>query len=295
MSPLKVYLPQSQIDEDDIMLDLEVQAKLRIGISLQEQELSNAMRDALIALAHHNGDNRTTWEELNEMLTGIGEEHGCDYGVPLPSRNASKNKFNQVVMAPGTPLRHTVSINQYRTEAEERLYSEGFKIRNSWEILGDRSISVIDTEEGPIAYCEYRAGARMRKLVDSMAVRHDSTNLTAEAEFHAMSSLEKRISTNQYRSYVLNGMFPERSKRSDIHYIFRKGYPTIAFSYHGFPEGRIICCLCLHPFGYYKGTWAGMMTPTDEVIAALLLMRADEHLFWRKSGQWAASDLRSGL
>jgi hypothetical protein len=288
-------IDETVIDEDDIICDLEVQAKLRIGISLQEQELSNAFSDALIALAQHNGDNRTTWEELNDLLTGIGEEHGCDYGVPLPSRNASKDRFNNVVMAPGTPLRHTIQINQYRTEIEERLTSEGIKIRNSWEVEGDKSISVIETDEGPIAFYEYHAGSRLRKLMNSMMVRCDAVNLTAEAELQAMSSLEKRITKSQYRSYVLNGMFPERSKRSDIHYFFRKSYPTVAVSYHGYPGGRVICCLCLHPFGYYKGTWAGMMTPTDEVIAALLLMRADEHFFWRKSGQWSAVDLRSGL
>ena len=37
------------------------------------------------------------------------------------------------------------------------------------------------------------------------------------------------------------------------------------------------------------------MTPTDEVIAALMLMRGDEAKFWGKSGQWKASDPRSGL
>jgi hypothetical protein len=37
--------------------------------------------------------------------------------------------------------------------------------------------------------------------------------------------------------------------------------------------------------GRYDGTFAGVMPPTDEVVADLLAMRGDEHFFWRKSNQ----------
>mgnify|MGYP001602774647 FL=1 len=120
-------------------------------------------------------------------------------------------------------------------------------------------------------------------------------NLTAEAEFKAMDSLRLKLSPNQWTSYVLTGVFPEHSLRSDLHYIFRKGLPTLVLSYHGTKGGRVIAALCLHPFGYYAGTHVGAMTPTDEVIAHLLLMRGDEHGFWGKAGQWEAIDPRSGI
>lgn len=110
-----------------------------------------------------------------------------------------------------------------------------------------------------------------------------------------MDSLKEKLTAAQWNSYVLTGIFPETSKRSGLTYFFRKGFPTLALSYHGDEQGRIIAALCLHPFGYYAGTHCGAMTPTDEVIAHLLLMRADEHGFWKKSGQWHITDTRSGV
>jgi len=46
-----------------------------------------------------------------------------------------------------------------------------------------------------------------------------------------------------------------------------------------------LCALCLHPIGYYGDTWAGVMCPTDEVIAHLLMMRGSEEKFWANANQ----------
>jgi hypothetical protein len=187
--------------------------------------------------------------------------------------------------------------HQRETEMAEDLTTRlRQSVRNSWHTLGDKSVCIVDTEQGPMAFPEYDAGNRLRKIIRGNEVRHYA-HQTAAAEFKAMESLKTRISESQFDSYVLSGIFPERSKRSDIWYFFRKGYPTLAVSFHGKFEGvgKVLAALCLHPLGYYAGTHVGLMCPTDEVIAHLLMMRADEHKFWAKSGQWSASDTRSGI
>ena len=50
-------------------------------------------------------------------------------------------------------------------------------------------------------------------------------------------------------------------------------------------SGYALCALCLHPIGYYGDTWAGVMCPTDEVIAHLLMMRGSEEKFWANANQ----------
>jgi hypothetical protein len=163
-------------------------------------------------------------------------------------------------------------------------------------VLGDKTVCVVNTSEGPMALPQFDAGWRLRKLTRGMELRHHA-HQTAEAELRAQESLKARISRSQYDAYVVSGMFPEHSPRSGLFYYFRKGYPTLAVSFHGSyaENGKVLAALCLHPMGYYAGSHVGLMTPTDEVIAHLVMMRADERKFWAKSGQWSASDSRSGI
>ena len=94
------------------------------------------------------------------------------------------------------------------------------------------------------------------------------------------------------KQYLLTGMFLETSKRSGVHYLFRRLRPTVAIS----PSStKILCTLCLHPIGYYAESWAGAMCPTDDVVAHLMLMRADEPMFWRRANQHAPWRPEAGL
>lgn len=106
-----------------------------------------------------------------------------------------------------------------------------------------------------------------------------------EAEWKAMGKLEELIGDHQFRSYFLTGTFMESSKRSKTTYVFRKLRPTLAFSRSDEKEVKILCALCLHPIGYYQSTWCGVMVPTDDVIAHLVLMRGDEKEYWKRSNQ----------
>jgi len=105
-----------------------------------------------------------------------------------------------------------------------------------------------------------------------------------EAEQKAQNKLASLIRKDLFELYQLTGHFAEISKRSQVTYIFRRGRPTIAIREH--KEGSIpLCALCLHPIGYYGDTWAGVMCPTDEVIAHLLMMRGSEEKYWANANQ----------
>ena len=51
----------------------------------------------------------------------------------------------------------------------------------------------------------------------------------------------------------------------------------------------------MHPLGYFASSWIGAMPPTDEVVAHLLMIRGDEHYFWRKANQIPFSEPNSGV
>lgn len=116
-----------------------------------------------------------------------------------------------------------------------------------------------------------------------------------EAEAQAQATLKQLISEWQWRCYFTTGQFLESSPRSGVAYIFRRLRPTIALrpsTKHD--DMRVIAALCLHPIGYYDGTFAGSMSPTDDVMAHLLLMRGDEHGFWRRANQHPAWEGMAG-
>jgi hypothetical protein len=84
------------------------------------------------------------------------------------------------------------------------------------------------------------------------------------------------------------GYFSSRVQVVEVHglkiQLFRKGKPTIAIRQDE-EGGHPLCALCLHPIGYYGDTWAGVMCPTDEAIAHLLMMRGSEEKFWANANQ----------
>lgn len=121
---------------------------------------------------------------------------------------------------------------------------------------------------------------------------------SVEAEIKAMKLLRTLIPKHLFEMYFLTGMFLERSKRSQVTYIFRRLKPTVAlkaFRGDSNKSAEILCCLCLHPLGYYAESWAGALCPTDDVIGHLLLMRGDEKMYWRRANQISAHRPNAGL
>jgi len=115
-----------------------------------------------------------------------------------------------------------------------------------------------------------------------------------EAEQKAQKKLASLIPENLFEVYQLTGHFPEDSKRSGLTYLFRKGRPTIVL-HQNEEGGHGLCALCLHPIGYYGNTWAGVMCPTDEVIAHLLMMRGSEEKFWANANQHPLDHPNAGI
>jgi len=117
-----------------------------------------------------------------------------------------------------------------------------------------------------------------------------------EAECTAVDKLATLVKPHLFELYVMTGTLIETSQRSAVSYLFRRCKPTLAIRpAKGGAAMRCIAALCLHPIGYYEGTWAGSMVPTDEVIAHLLLMRGDEPLYWRRSNQHPAWSPLAGI
>lgn len=115
-----------------------------------------------------------------------------------------------------------------------------------------------------------------------------------EAEATAIETLATHLTDRPHlwEAYVCTGMFLETSKRSGLTYFFRRCKPTLVYNA---TTQKMICALCLHPMGYYNGTHAGSMVPTDDVMAHLLLMRADEPLLWRRANQHPIDRPEAGL
>jgi len=130
---------------------------------------------------------------------------------------------------------------------------------------------------------------KLNLMLDAWALRFGA--VSAEAELAAQAYLFKRLSEKQRRSYILGGNFVEESKRSNVAYLLRKGLPTLAFG----KDNKFLCALCLHSFGAFMASYVGLMPPSDEVLAHLLLIRGDEHRFWKRSGQHPAWSPMSGV
>ena len=159
--------------------------------------------------------------------------------------------------------------------------SAGYEVVNSWfnARLGT-TIQVLRKDDN------IRAGivVGVNKLTMLIGTLGASQAWLPAAEMKAQQKLAALITEWAMQCYLMTGMFLERSKRSGVTYLFRRLRPTIAMS-AGHNEMKGLCALCRHSIGYYEGTHAGAMTPTDDVIAALVWMRGDEHKFWQGCNQ----------
>jgi hypothetical protein len=158
--------------------------------------------------------------------------------------------------------------------------SEYTRVNSWWNERYQLNIIVLKDKQG-------RARFTVRfedRLAFTIRTLDAATAWPLEAEQKAQKKLATLIPAHLFELYMLTGHLPEVSKRSRVTYLFRKGRPTIALRQS--EEGStVLCALCLHPIGYYGDTWAGVMCPTDEVIAHLLMMRGSEEKFWANANQ----------
>lgn len=168
---------------------------------------------------------------------------------------------------------------------------DGAKIRNSFFSIHKRCTIVIWEKDGKIEWGVERGVHHFDQDIRTLGC---SYAWGIEQESNAIRLLGEKVRHHTFKQYMLTGMFLERSQRSGIMYMFRRLKPTVAIVAKA-DKLRILCCLCMHPIAYYADSWAGAMCPTDDVIAHLMLMRADEHMYWRRCNQHPAWSHLAGL
>jgi hypothetical protein len=224
------------------------------------------------------------WSGLRNGLRRLADDRGDWAGIPMLLDDMP------LTIEPNFPNADALSAFGRKPDGET-LEDAGMKVRNTFWSWHRRAPVTVWEENGKIQWgpTGHPNGALMiletLKAADAWGI---------EQESKAVHSLGSMLRHRSFKQYLLTGMFLETSKRSGVHYLFRRLRPTLALSSRG-ANMKILCALCLHPIGYYDGSWAGAMTPTDDVIAHLSLMRGDEHMFWRRSNQHPSWRHEAGL
>ena len=231
-----------------------------------------------------------TWPDVHAGLARAAKHAGEWAGFPMPIEGT------RMVIHPSYPFAKNLGETfmpapQARVCRNEDV-REDVELRNEWRSYRDgKEISI------------WREG---KKFLHMFSRRQNSAPLLIgtisaarawdyDAELRAMETLKRHVTDWAFRCYSMTGTFLETSPRSGVIYMFRRLRPTLAMTARPDRNGRdvgvrALCTLCAHPIGYYDGSWAGALVPTDDVIAHLLMMRSDEHFFWRVCNQhqvWA--------
>jgi len=218
---------------------------------------------------------------LRQALHEIAAMRGDWAGIPMPLDGS------RLVIEPRYP--NAAEISQIGVPDESD--TSGEIIRNRFFSAKLRSEIVIYERDGKV---DWGVIPSFHHLQYDLETLNCSDVWGLEQEQSAIQLLGTLIRPRQMRQYLLTGMFLETSKRSGLAYLFRRLKPTVVIDARG-KEMLVRCTLCLHPIGYYAGSWAGAMCPTDEVIAHLMMMRGDEPMFWRRANQHPPHRPEAGL
>lgn len=223
------------------------------------------------------GDSFSLLRQRLDLLANVAGEH-CGLPVVIDGEKLIVEPSH-----PASALYATLGASDGFRVCRGEDVDEGARIINRWYSNEKRcDVIVWRTGTGKI---EWGLDPAIHHAGQALATMGCSYAWSVESEIKALEMLRGLIPAHLFKMYFLSGMFPTTSKRSGVSYIFRKLRPTIALRPDK-GDGQdltILCCLCLHPIGYYAGTWAGAMCPTDDVIAHYLLMQADEHMFWKRA------------
>ncbi|MBI3956882.1 MAG: hypothetical protein HY340_02730 [Candidatus Kerfeldbacteria bacterium] len=240
----------------------------------------------------------TFWEALDEMLQQRGIYHGVPLGVGAEHITTENPSLQQLLDRAGIQPENDEpppDEDGSPSDAPDWLIVNEWKTSRAW-----RGAQVWVTLERHRETGRARVwlapfiphALRQQVLLDTGGMRCRYTDL--QAELRAQRRLREMISDNQWHAFVLADAFLEHG-RSGVIYFLRKNRPTLALGLATDGMYRTLGALCLHPLGYYTGTHAGVMAPSDEVIAHLLHIRGDEHFFWRKANQIPLDSPYSGV
>lgn len=246
-----------------------------------------------------------TWEGLRHGVHELCKERGWHHGVPIMS---ATDPTRRVILAKGCPMSDTRGhgvplaidgephVHICRNEDVDET-APGPYVVNAWRPKPKTVVALRDRGKYRVK-CFDESRERLEMILSTVLCQAGAVD--SDAELKALCSLKGKINDNQWDSYLLAGAFPETSIRSQVTYLLRKGFPTIAMRCRPNPDGpgeirTFLAALCSHPLAYFEGTHAGCYPPTDEVIANLLSIRASEHEYWKRSNQHSIDDPLAGI
>lgn len=227
---------------------------------------------------HRRGPNITE-DEYRKRIAAIAT-HGDEYaGIPMTFEG------QEVIVHESYKFAEVFNRKSLKETARP-------KIVNHWRHPQGYDVYVLRRSTGKAYHAKDAPKSTAAMVLGTIEI---ASAWTMECESRALEKLRELIPPHLFDMYQLTGQFLQTSKRSGLTYIFRRLRPTMVLTPHRGANMEVLCALCLHPMGYYKGTWGGVMVPTDEVIAHLMLMRGDEADYWRQANQHPAWRKESGI
>lgn len=247
---------------------------------MTEEEIQRAKE--VFDVAAERGEFRAAREYLNRICELSGEYAG----IPMPIEGIELSIHPKYKFAPLFKAMEDPALDEEPDQDKRR-----FIIVNEWIRGEKRTLVLKDIDTKRSCFIQVNAGRRIDFMFNTMGVV-DAWEI--EPESKAVQKLARIIDHRQFRSYMMTGCFFERSKASRVGYIFRRLRPTIALSS---TQDKVtpLCGLCMHPIGYYQHTHGGAMVPTDDVVAHLVMMRGDEHGFWKQCSQHQPDRVEAGI
>lgn len=235
-----------------------------------------------------------TWKGVRALLDGIAARSGEWGGAPIPVDHVSLRleprypyqRLNGVRLVDGEVVSDAVSRDE-----------EDYHVVNRWHCFHRGSEVVICRDADGLSrgyLIPDGAGRRLEYWLNTLGVASQHA-WDIDVESRAVEKLASLVNPHALHCYQLAGGFLETSRKSHVTYLFRKLRPTLALRPDRRDNMQVIAVLCMHPLGYYADSWAGVMCPTDDVIAHLMLMRGDEHRFWKKSNHHPMSAASAGI
>jgi hypothetical protein len=250
---------------------------------------------ALQVIRHARRNGNPSWEDVHAGLARAANHAGEWAGYPMPVKGM------RMVIHPSYPFAKGLGETFMPTPdvhlCRNKDIDEQTQIRNEWRSYRDgKTITVWRDSKGFF----FSYGRRQNSGPMLLETLGAARAWDFAAEMRSQETLKRHVTEWAFQCYLMTGTFLETSKRSEVSYMFRRLRPTLAITGRPDSKGRdgglrILAALCAHPIGYYDGSWAGALVPTDDVIAHLLLMRADEHLYWKQCNQHPAWAPEAGL
>lgn len=231
---------------------------------------------------------------LRARLAQLAEDREQWAGIPMPLDDHALVVEPRYPRAAALMALGRAALENFKEDAADAVYSSERKIRGQFYSVHRRADVVIWQEpdgriEWGLRHLGHGFGTQLQTLgaQEAWGIEQEST---------AMQTLAELVAHRQMKQYLLTGSFLETSQRSGLTYMFRRLRPTVVIDARD-PEGqpKIRCALCAHPIAYYQGSWAGAMCPTDDVVAALIMMRGDEPMMWKRANQHPPYRPEAGL